>query len=219
MISKKSWIKRCRLYVILDGSAVGSKDPREVAAAAMAGGADALQWRDKEASDRDFLAMALELRELTRRSGTLFVVNDRVAVAQIVQADAVHVGHEDIPVRDVRRLVGKNLLIGRSTHSMGEALQAELEGADYIGLGPVFQTPTKPGYPAVGLNLVRQAAVKISVPWFAIGGIDLAKLPLVLSAGAQRVAVVRSVVSSSDPMQAARALKEQLTSMTSFSVA
>lgn len=191
---------------------MGDRDPARVAEQAIRGGADLIQWRDKSSPDGPFLETAERLRELTRRTGTLFVVNDRLDVALACGADGVHLGHEDIPVPRARALAGERLLIGRSTHSIEEGLGAQGEGADYIGVGPVFATPTKPGVRAVGLGLVREASARIRIPWFAIGGIDLQNLPLVSSAGAARVAVVRAVAAASDPEAAARALKGKLTS-------
>lgn len=205
-MSKRSFAD-CRLYVIVDRSAVGGRDPARVAEQAIRGGADCIQWRDKSAPDGPFLEAAERLRELTRRTGTLFVVNDRLDAALACGADGVHLGHEDLPVATARSLAGDRLLIGRSTHSLAEAKAAQAEGADYIGVGPVFATPTKPDYPAVGLELLRQIGAAIRIPWVAIGGIDLQNLPLVLSAGAARVAVVRAVAAASDPEAAARALK------------
>ncbi len=187
------------------------RDPAEVAEAALRGGADCIQWRDKRTPDRPFLETALRLREVTRRHGALFVVNDRAAVAMQAEADGIHVGHEDLPVPEVRKRVGSGMLIGRSTHSLEEAVQAESAGADYIGVGPVFATPTKPDYPAVGTALLGQIRDRIQIPWVAIGGIDLKNLALVLSAGASRVAVVRAVTGASDPAAAARAFKKELT--------
>ena len=210
-MSKPS-IRNAKLYVIVDRAALGGRDPVETAAAAARGGADVIQWRDKQAPDGEFLEVARRLREQTRKQGVLFVVNDRVAVALESQADGIHVGHEDLPVPQVRVLVGDSMLIGRSTHSIEEALEAERQGADYIGVGPVFPTPTKPGYKAVGLELVRQVKEKIGIPWVAIGGIDLENAGLVSSAGAACVAVVRAVAAASDPEAAARSLKGKLSS-------
>lgn len=181
-----------------------------MAAAALRGGAEGIQWRDKTAPDLAFLETAERLRELTRSMKALFVVNDRVAVAQLIRADGVHLGHQDLPVPRVRALVRRGMLIGRSTHSLEEALRAEAEGADYLGVGPVFSTPTKPEYPAVGTGLLAQVAARIRIPWFAIGGIDLENLALVSSAGATRVAVVRAVAAASDPEAAARSFKRRL---------
>ena len=153
-LSKPS-LQQVRLYVIVDRVALAGRDPVQVAEAAIRGGADAIQWRDKSAPDREFLETARVLRDLTRKHGTLFVVNDRVAAALLVQADGVHVGHEDLPVQAVRSLAGQEMLIGRSTHSLEEAKAAEQAGADYIGVGPIFSTLTKPHYPAVGVDLIR----------------------------------------------------------------
>lgn len=203
-------IKEAKLYVIVDRSVLKGKDPVEVAAAAVRGGADVVQWRDKESPDGPYLEVARRLKALLAGERALFVVNDRVDVALRVGADGVHVGHEDLPVPEVRELVGGSMLIGRSTHSLEEALEAERAGADYIGVGPVFSTPTKPGYKAVGLELVRQVKAKIGIPWVAIGGIDLENIGLLSSAGAARVAVVRAVAAASDPEAAARSLKGKL---------
>lgn len=204
---KKSSLARCRLYVIVDRGSLGARDPVQVAETAVRGGADVIQWRDKTSADQDFLEIAQAMGSTVRKQGGLFVVNDRVEIALQADADGVHVGHEDLSVRQVRDRVGAGFLIGRSTHSLEEALQAEQDGADYLGVGPVFQTPTKPDYRPVGLDLMRQAAERIRIPWFAIGGIDLGNAALVLSAGAARVAVVRAVAAASDPEAAARAFK------------
>ncbi|MBI3333731.1 MAG: thiamine phosphate synthase [Candidatus Omnitrophica bacterium] len=200
----------CKLYAIIDRSVLGGRDPAEVAEAAIRGGAEVIQWRDKQARDGEFLQVALRLRELTRRLKALFVVNDRVDVALLAKADGLHLGHEDLPVRQARTLGGRSLLIGRSTHSLPEALEAQAAGADYIGVGPIFATPTKPEAPAVGLELIRAVKPAIRIPWVAIGGIDLGNLPLVLSAGADRIAVVRAVAGAADPERAARSFKEIL---------
>lgn len=208
-MSKRSIPAGC-LYVIVDGQALKGKDPVRVAEAAIRGGADCIQWRDKSACDREALEVARRLRELTRRVKALFIVNDRLDVAMAAGADGVHLGHEDLPVPAARALLGEPILIGRSTHSLQEALDAQRQGADYIGVGPVFSTPTKPDYRAVGLGLLGEVRTRLSIPWVAIGGIDLENLPLILSAGAPGVAVVRAVAAASDPEQAARSLKRQL---------
>lgn len=191
----------------MDRSVLGPRDPLRVAEAAIRGGADCIQWRDKTSGDLRFLEVARDLRRLTRRLGSLFVVNDRLDVALLAGADAVHLGQEDLPIREARRLGAGRLLIGRSTHSLAQALAAERERADYIGVGPVFSTPTKPDYPAVGLRLIRQVRDRVRIPWFAIGGIDLQTAALVLSAGASRVAAVRAVAGRPDPEKAAGSLK------------
>jgi thiamine-phosphate pyrophosphorylase len=142
---------------------------------------------------------------MTAAAGVLFVVNDRLDVAMAVEADGVHLGQVDLPVAAARRLWPGRIL-GRSTHSLSQAVEAEREGADYLGVGPVFATPTKPGRPAVGLGYVGSAAAQVRVPWFAIGGIDTSNVAAVVSAGARRVAVVRAVSDAVDVAGAVRAL-------------
>jgi thiamine-phosphate pyrophosphorylase len=153
------------------------------------------------------LRLAERCRELLPAGGaTLFVVNDRVDIAMAAGADGVHLGQDDLPLAAARRLWPRGL-VGRSTHSLGQALAAQAEGADYIGVGPVWATPTKPGRPAVGLELVRAvAAAQLRIPWVAIGGVDAGNVGAVLAAGARAIAAVRAVTAASDPEAAARGL-------------
>jgi thiamine-phosphate pyrophosphorylase len=162
---------------------------------------DIVQVREKELSDRDLLAVLHEAREVTRRHEVPLVVNDRPDLAVLCGADFVHVGQDDVPVDEARRFgVG----VGLSTHAETEIDAAV---ADYIGVGPVYPTPTKEGRPAVGLELVRYAAGRARVPWFAIGGIDESNAEDVVAAGATRIAVVRAIGDAADPERAARALR------------
>ncbi len=171
--------------------------------AAVKGGVDLVQIREKELPDRELLP-ALELaRELTRRLGVPLVVNDRADLALLVEADYVHVGQDDLPVEAARRL---GLAVGLSTHAPEEIDAAE---ADYIGVGPVYATPTKAGRAAVGLELVRHAATARQ-PWFAIGGIDAGNVAEVVAAGAERIAVVRAIGDAADPERAAAGLRAAL---------
>jgi len=172
--------------------------------AAMAGGVDVVQVRDRTVGDRALLGGLEVAREVTRRAGVPLVVNDRPDLAVAVEADAVHVGQDDLPVAAVRRF---GLPVGLSTHAPGEIDAAD---ADYLGVGPVYATPTKPGRSAVGLELVRYAVEHARMPWFAIGGIDAANLAEVVEAGAERIAVVRAIGDSRDPEAAARALRGAL---------
>jgi thiamine-phosphate pyrophosphorylase len=198
-------IARVRLYVI-----TAAEDPPErvlaTVRAACDAGAEAVQLRRKGEDARLTLGLAERCREITAASGTLLVVNDRLDIAMAAGADGVHLGQDDLPVGAARRLWPQGLL-GRSTHSLGQALAAQAEGADYIGVGPVWATPTKPGRPAVGLELVRAvAAAGLRIPWVAIGGVDAASVGEVLGAGARAVAVVRAVSAAGDPGAAARGL-------------
>jgi thiamine-phosphate pyrophosphorylase len=172
--------------------------------AAVRGGVDLVQVRESALGDRDLLT-ALELaRAVTARLHVPLVVNDRPDLAVLSGADFVHVGQEDLPVAEARRFgVG----VGLSTHAPREIDAAD---ADYIGVGPVFATPTKEGRPAVGLELVRYAAERARSPWFAIGGIDASNIADVVEAGARRVAVVRAIGDAEDPERAAAALRSAL---------
>jgi thiamine-phosphate pyrophosphorylase len=172
--------------------------------AAVHGGVDLVQVREKELLDGELLTQLRAAREVTRRLGVPLVVNDRPDLAVLCEADLVHVGQDDLPV-DAARSFG--LPVGLSTHSQAEI---DLAGADYIGVGPVYTTPTKEGRPAVGLELVRYAAAHARQPWFAIGGIDASNVALVVAAGAQRIAVVRAIGNDSDPERAAAQLRAAL---------
>ena len=178
--------------------------------AAVAGGVDVVQLREKHLPDDELVAVAKALQALCERIGALLIVNDRPVVAREAGAGGVHVGQEDIPVGEVRELVGPDMLIGLSTHARDEIDAREASKADYIAVGPVHETPTKPGRPAVGLDLVRYAAAHARRPFFAIGGLDAANLADVLDAGARRVVVLRAIAAARDPEDAARELRSQL---------
>ena len=173
-------------------------------------GVDIVQLREKDLDARPLLRLAAVARRRTTEFGALFIVNDRVDLALAAGADGVHLGQEDIPPGEARRQMGPEALIGLSTHSEEQVLVASPE-ADYIAVGPVLPTPTKPGRPPVGPGLVRFAAGRPGRrPFFAIGGVDLLSLPAVLAAGARRVAVVRALTEADDPAAAARRLSEAL---------
>ena len=166
-----------------------------------------MQLRDKSARDDEIVACGRELRELCDEHDALLIVNDRADLALACGADGVHVGQDDERAQAVRERVGDRLLIGISTHSPEQVSAAEGSPADYLGVGPVHATPTKPGRPAVGRELVRHAAEHASKPWFAIGGIDAGNAHAVVAAGARRIAVVRAIRDAGDPEGAARALR------------
>jgi thiamine-phosphate pyrophosphorylase len=193
-------LEGCRLYLV----APARDDLEELLEAAVRGGVDVVQIREKTLPDGALLQRLERAREVTRRLGVPLVVNDRPDLALLVEADLVHVGQDDLPVAAVRRL---GLAAGLSTHSQA---QIDAADADYIGVGPVFATPTKRGRPPVGLELVRYAAARARVPWFAIGGIDPENVADVVAAGARRVAVVRAICDAADPEAAARALRRAL---------
>lgn len=197
------------LYLLVSGAG-DLTQLEQLVREAIAGGVDVIQLRDKQADDRTLLAAGKKIHEWTRPAGTLFIMNDRPDLAVLTQADGVHVGQEELSVRDVRRILGPAGLIGISTHSVEQARQAVLDGADYLGVGPTFPSGTKRFQEFPGLENIRQVAAEIALPWYAIGGIDASRLPQVLEAGATRVAVSAAVCQAEDPRSAARALRKVL---------
>lgn len=196
--SRRQRLQACSLYLITRPI----PELEQVVEAALRAGVRLVQYRAKEADDRSRLAEAQALRSICARYGALFLVNDRIDLALAVDADGVHLGQDDLPPQLARRLLGPERLIGRSTHRIEQLRQAELDGCDYAGVGPVNATPTKPGRTPVGLDYVRQAAAEARIPWFAIGGIESSSLAPVLEAGASRVAVVRAITDAGDPAAA-----------------
>jgi thiamine-phosphate pyrophosphorylase len=178
--------------------------------AALQGGLTLVQYRDKESDDITRVRIGKELKELCHRYNALFIMNDRVDLALATDADGVHLGQQDVPVAIARQVLGSNRIVGRSTTNPDEMHRAIQEGVDYIGVGPVFETPTKPGKAAAGFDYVRYAADHAPIPWFAIGGIDPNNLQSVLNAQAQRVAVVRALMYSDNPTLMAQYFLSQL---------
>jgi len=200
-----------RLYAITCTPTAGPASYASMASAACEGGIDVLQFRDKHLSWKEKFEVAQQLRKICTAHKVLFIVNDATDLALAAQADGVHVGQDDLPLPVVKELVWrsgrKEFLIGISTHSLEQATAAQRQGADYIGIGPVFTTPTKPTYNPVGLELVRQVTAAVKTPHVAIGGIEMSNIKAVLAAGAQRVAVVRAICGSDDIKTAAQQLK------------
>jgi thiamine-phosphate pyrophosphorylase len=187
-------------------------DLAEFADAVLAGGVDVIQLREKGIEAKAELAALEVLAEACARHGALLAVNDRADVALAAGADVLHLGQDDLPVAWARRVVGDEVVVGRSSHSAAETLAAADEpGVDYFCVGPCWPTPTKPGRPAPGLDLVRTVAGRAPArPWFAIGGIDHERLDAVLDAGAERIVVVRVLTEAEDPRAAAAALRARL---------
>jgi thiamine-phosphate pyrophosphorylase len=182
----------------------------EVVEKSLRGGVTLVQYRRKNLPDGEMLRDLKQLRQLCDRYQALMIVNDRVDLALVSQADGVHLGQTDLPVAQARHLLGSQRLIGLSTTNAEELAQALNSDVDYIGVGPVYPTPTKAEKPPAGLEYVRLAAEKAHLPWFAIGGIDPHNLPEVRRAGATRVAVVRALMEAADPTQTARAMLAEL---------
>jgi len=204
-----------RLYLCTDARR-SRDDLAEFVDAALAGGVDIVQLRDKGETPleaKQELAALAVIAEACAKHNALLAVNDRADIAVAARADVLHLGQDDLPVPIARKIVGDEMVIGRSTHAVHEAMAAAVEpGVDYFCTGPCWPTPTKPGRPAPGLALVsRTAELGTNRPWFAIGGIDRSRLPEVLAAGASRIVVVRAITDADDPTAAAAELKAALT--------
>ncbi|MCL6441767.1 MAG: thiamine phosphate synthase [Thermoleophilum sp.] len=207
---RRKRLEAAQLYLICPAKP-RKHDLATLVEAALRGGVDMVQLREKSLPDDEVLAAAEVCRQLCQRFGALLWINDRPDLALAAGADGVHVGQDDLPPRAVRRIVGNDLLVGLSTHSPQQLERALREPVDEISVGPVFATPTKPGRPAAGLAYVRHAARHASGrPWFAIGGIDRASVQSVVTAGAHRIAVVRAICDADDPERAASELRSAL---------
>jgi thiamine-phosphate pyrophosphorylase len=199
---RRDRLAAARLYLVIDAAAA-----RAVVPAALEGGVDLVQLRDKHASDDEIVHVGGELLALCEQHDALFFVNDRPDLAGACGAHGVHVGQDDEPVESVRRAVGPGMLIGLSTHSPEQVQAASNDpDVDYLGVGPVYATATKPGVEPVGLELVRYAEEHVGKPWFAIGGIDAERVAQV---GAGRIAVVRAIRDAGDPRAAAEMLRRE----------
>ncbi|WP_078552842.1 thiamine phosphate synthase [Bacillus alkalicellulosilyticus] len=192
-------MKEFNLYAITGEEFHKDRDLLEVMEEAIKGGADIIQLRDKYSSKRDILAKAKALRKLTSTYGVTFIVNDHIDVALAVDADGIHLGQDDLPIEEARKIVGPSKIIGISTHAIEEARAAEQQGADYIGVGPVFHTKSKVDVvDPVTTEYVKQVATEINIPFVAIGGIKLHNVDQVLAAGATRICAVSEIVGAKD---------------------
>ena len=194
----------------MDLSYVEKSDAARVADAMIKGGVDLIQLRGKRHSIDELVDLATELHELTARSCTPLIVNDHAEVASKVPVEGVHVGQHDDSIEVARRKAGRVVVIGKSTHSLGQALAAQREGADYVGFGPIFATPTKPDYRPIGLKDIKQAHLDVNLPIFCIGGIKIDNLKQVIAAGARSVAIVSGLLKAPDLAAYAREAKRLL---------
>ena len=201
----------CRLYGILDLGYVGLADAKGTTKAMIDGGVDLIQLRAKRQSLQEIVDLAGALHQISSKAGTPLIVNDYAEVAAKVPVDGVHLGQDDDAIAHARKKAGRDILVGKSTHSLGQVVGAEREGADYVGFGPIFATPTKPDYQPVGLTGIKRVHHEVTVPIFCIGGIKLDNLGRVIAAGAQRVAIVSGLLKAPDIAKYARACKALLT--------
>jgi thiamine-phosphate pyrophosphorylase len=198
-----------RLHVLVTRSRCTAALDWTIAEAA-AGGAQVIQLREKGLDDREFLERARQVRRWTFQAGVLFLVNDRPDIARLAEADGVHLGQEDLPVKEARRILGPEALIGVSTHNLQQLRQAVLDGASYVGVGPTFSSGTKDFAELPGLDFVRRAAGETSLPAFVIGGINQETIGAAVAAGACRVAVSQAICQAEDPRAVAAALRQAL---------
>jgi thiamine-phosphate pyrophosphorylase len=208
-MTKKDLLHKIRLYVLISSS-IATKSVKETAKLVIDGGADAIQLREKTISDRDFISLAGEVREIATRSGTLLIINDRVHVAREINADGVHLGQQDMSVLEARDIIGNEKIIGVSTHSIIQARQAQKDGADYIAIGPIYPTRTKDYEPSIGVEIIQEISGAVNIPFIAIGAITLENLDEVLKAGAPRVAVCSAIIGSKDIYSTTKQYKEKL---------
>ena len=206
-------LSRSRLYGIVDLSYVEVAEVEKIAAAMIAGGVDLIQLRAKDHACAEIAKIAAALHRVTAEHRVPLVINDHPEIARIVPAEGVHLGQDDLPIAEARKIAGPNCMVGKSTHSLDQAIRAFYEGADYIGFGPIFATPTKPDYPPVGLNEIQKLHDAVRIPIFCIGGIKLDNLPEVIEAGARRVVIVSGLLQASDTAEYARSAKKLLTSV------
>ena len=204
-MSPRRRIASTRLYLVCDAR------PRAFLDAALRGGVDVIQLRDKALGDDELVAAAREFRAAADAAGALFILNDRPDLVETCAADGVHVGQEDASVAEARAAVDERRIVGRSTHAPAQGAEADADpDVDYVVVGPVHETPTKPGRPAAGLEYVEWAAANVTTPWFAIGGLDAGNVGEVTARGARRIVVVRAITQAADPEAAARVLRDRL---------
>ncbi|HKZ13336.1 MAG TPA: thiamine phosphate synthase [Solirubrobacterales bacterium] len=203
---RRERLRTARLYFVCDARPHGA-DPEALLRAALGGGVDIVQLREKQLGRAEIERAASTFRRMADNYSALFIVNDDPDLARIVNADGVHVGQDDASVEEARAALGANAIVGQSTHSEEQIAAAEGRDIDYFAVGPVWETPTKPGRPAVGLDLVTHAAGVAQKPFFAIGGISPLNADQVVAAGAQRMCVVRAIRDAPHPEVAAEALR------------
>ena len=203
-------LSECRLYGILDLSYVERPDAARIAEQMIEGGVDLIQLRGKNKSIGELIELSDELHELAARSSMPLIVNDHAEIARRVPVEGVHVGQDDDSIGVVRQKAARDIVIGKSTHSLEQARAAQSEGASYIGFGPIFATPTKPDYTPIGLENIRRVHEQVSLPIFCIGGINIDNLQSVIDAGAKRVVMVSALLKAHNIVDYARCATDML---------
>ncbi len=200
-----------KLYLVTNSDKFQTEDEfLDAIASSLQGGVDIVQLREKKMGANEILKLGRKIKLLCSQYDATFIVNDRIDIAAILEADGVHLGQDDLDVKSAREILGESAIVGISTHEPAQALKAVQDGADYIGVGPVFATPTKEGRIPVGLEYVKWASENIQIPFFAIGGIDAQNVSQVLDAGAKKIAVVRAIINAKNPCEAAEDFLDKL---------
>jgi thiamine-phosphate diphosphorylase len=209
-MNKKQRLSKVNLYIIADQKICGDRFIEEVVIQAIEGGAQMIQYRDKESRDREFLETASVLQNICENRKTLFIINDRVDIAAYLKPDGVHLGQDDLPPRIAKKILGQSKIIGVSAENIEQAKLAQKHGADYVGIGPIFNTSTKNIEKPIGLEIIKQAKKSLKIPFFPIGGINLENLAQVIDSGSQRIAVGSAVICANDVETATRNLLEKI---------
>ena len=209
-LDKAKILDKVQLYAVADPSLCLNRDLIEVVAQAIEGGAQMVQLRDKKSGDGEFLELTKKIHKITRKKRIPLIINDRVDVARLVDAEGVHLGEEDLPVKEARKILGSKKIIGASASDIKTAKIKEKEGADYIGLGPVFETGSKEIEKPLGVEIIKEAKRSLKIPVFPIGGINLSNLDQIISTGTKRIAVISAIFMAEDVRKAAQELLEKL---------
>lgn len=207
---KSKFLKEFSLYVLINYLAGDNEEKiLQIAGDTIEGGADVIQLRVENKTDKEFLSIAAKIRKLTRDFKIPFIINNRPDIALTIDAEGVHLGQDDLPIKFTKEIVpGK--IIGKSTHNFKEAIKATKEGADYISIGPIFRSPTKPNLFPIGLNLIPQIKEKIKIPLIAIGGISLSNIKQVIKSGAERIAICSAITEAENPKAITKEFKKML---------
>jgi thiamine-phosphate pyrophosphorylase len=209
-MNKKKLLEKIQLYVIVDKKLCYPRKIEEVVLDAVEGGAQMIQFRDKESSDRSFLEDTKRIKKITDKRKIPFIINDRLDVALYLNCDGVHLGQKDLPYDFAREILGNKKIVGISAETLGQAKKAQRVGADYIGLGPVFHTTSKEIEKVIEVEVVRRACQQIDIPIFAIGGINKDNVSELVKVGCRRIAVISSVVCAPDSKKAAKEFLKEL---------
>jgi len=209
-VDREKKLERIQLYVIIDPKLSLNPNLDEVVSSALEGGAQMIQFRNKEFSDEEFLVLSERIKKITQKKNIPLIINDRVNIAKLIDADGVHLGQDDMPLKEARGILGQEKIIGISTSNLEEALEAEKQGADYVGLGPIFQTGSKEIKGTIGTEMLKLVLGRVKIPVFPIGGINLSNIDQVVQAGSRRIAVISAVIAQKEVKKAAWELLERL---------